>query len=164
MFYRKDPRKLIAVTQNDIFLKLAELLGRNGLFKFSVTLTVELKERFIKDGQEFFEFVQPYLNSQTHAIMNEFEIKTALERAAEEILNRIASWLSGDSGFVIENILGHFLNIVSSVPLKARSYLPLPEELRNSRKGLINITNTDNECFRCVISVILIHLKVIMKE
>ena len=34
------------------------------------------------------------------------------------------------------------------VPLKGRSYLPLPEELRNSRKGLINIKNDDNECFR----------------
>ena len=49
---------------------------------------------------------------------------------------------------VIERILNFYLNIVSYVPLKGRSYLPLPEELRNSRKGLINIKNDDNECFR----------------
>ena len=41
-----------------------------------------------------------------------------------------------------------FALILSLCPLKERSYLPLPEELRNSRKGLINIKNTNNECFR----------------
>ena len=40
MFYRKDPRKLFALTQNDITLKLAELLKKKGPFKFSVTLQV----------------------------------------------------------------------------------------------------------------------------
>ena len=49
---------------------------------------------------------------------------------------------------MIERILNFYLNIVSYVPLKGRSYLPLPEELRNSHKGLINIKNNDNECFR----------------
>ena len=130
------------------FLKLAELLEKKGPFKFSVTLKVEFKKSFIKDGQEFFEFAQPYFNSPTLTVMNEFEIKAALERAAEDILNRIATWLSGGSGWVIEKIISHFLNIVSYIPLRGSSYLPLPEELRNSRKGLINIKNTDNECFR----------------
>ena len=32
--------------------------------------------------------------------------------------------------------------------MRGSSYLPLPEELRNSRKGLINIKNNDNECLR----------------
>ena len=80
--------------------------------------------------------------------MNSEEIEEALERAAEEILNKIAIWISEGSGWVIKNIISHFVNIVSYVPLRGTSYLPLSEELRNSRKGLINIKNTDNECFR----------------
>ena len=80
--------------------------------------------------------------------MNSDEIEEALERAADEILNKIAIWISEGSGWVIENIISHFLNIVSYVPLRGSSYLPLPEELRNSRKGLINIKNNDNECSR----------------
>ena len=146
MFYRKDPRKLLAITQNDIFLKLAELLEKKGPFKFSVTLKVEFKKSFIKGGQEFFEFAQSYFNSLTLTIMNEFEIKAALERAAGDILNRIATWFSGGSGWVIENIISHFLNIVSYIPLRGSSYLPLPEELRNSRKGLLSIKNDDSKC------------------
>ena len=107
-----------------------------------------MKKSFIRDGEVFFEFTRPYFNSLTFTITNEFEIKPALEKAAEEILNRMAKWISDGSGWVIEIILRFFINIVSYVPLKARSHLPLPEELRNSQKGLINIKNTDNECFR----------------
>ena len=33
-------------------------------------------------------------------------------------------------------------------PTKGSSYIPLPVELRNSRKGLVNLKNEDNECFR----------------
>ena len=32
--------------------------------------------------------------------------------------------------------------------MKGSSYIQLPSELRNSAKGLINMKNEDNECFR----------------
>ena len=32
--------------------------------------------------------------------------------------------------------------------MKGSSYIELPQELRNSRKGLINMKNENNECFR----------------
>ena len=79
--------------------------------------------------------------------MDEFEIKDFYNKAVEEILNRIATWISKGSGWVIENIFGFYINIVSYVPLKGRSYFPLPEELRHHRKGLINLKNDDNRCF-----------------
>ena len=79
--------------------------------------------------------------------MNEFEIKEVYDSAVEEIINRIAKWISKGSGWVIENILRFFINIVSYVPLKGKSYFPLPEELRHHRKGLINLKNDDKRCF-----------------
>ena len=148
MFYKKDPRKLFSFTQNDITLKLDELLEKEGPFKFSVTLQVNFKKSFTENGQDLLTFSEPYFNSSTFTIMNSEEIEEALERAAEEILNKIAIWISEGSGWVIENIISPFVNIVSYVPLRGNSYLPLPEELRNSQKGLINIKNTDNECLR----------------
>ena len=147
-FYLKDPRKLFALTQNDITLKLAEHLEKKGPFKFSVTLKVNLKKGITENGQDLLTFREPYFNSSTFTIMNSDEIEEALERAAEEILNKIAIWISEGSGWVNENIISHFVNIVSYVPLRGSSHLPLPEELRNSRKGLINIKNNDNECLR----------------
>ena len=48
---------------------------------------------------------------------------------------------------MIEVILKHYINIAKYVPLRGSSYLPLPEEVSNSKKGLINIKNEDDRCF-----------------
>ena len=42
----------------------------------------------------------------------------------------------------------HYLNIVKYEPMKRNSYIKLSNELFNSSKGLINLKNNDNECFR----------------
>ena len=49
---------------------------------------------------------------------------------------------------MIERILKLYFNVVSYKPLKGKSYFPLPDELINSRKGLITFQNNDNQCFR----------------
>ena len=60
----------------------------------------------------------------------------------------IAQWVSEGSGWTIQSVDNHYLNIVQYQPMKASSYIKLPQELRNSEKGLINMKNEDNECFR----------------
>ena len=55
--------------------------------------------------------------------------------------------MSEGSGWTIEEIRSHFVNIVKYQPLRGNSYLPLPIELRNSNKGLINPKNVDDKCF-----------------
>ena len=72
----------------------------------------------------------------------------ALKLSKDHILNIIAKWVSEGSGWTIQSVDSHFLNIVEYQPLKGSSYIELPIELRNSMKGLINIKNNDNECFR----------------
>ena len=72
----------------------------------------------------------------------------ALKLSKDHILNIIAKWISEGSGWTIQSVDNHFLNIVQYQPLKGSSYSELPIELRNSMKGLINIKNNDNECFR----------------
>ena len=143
----KDPRMLFATSQNSLTKKLAQILQQKGSFKAYLTLRVELKKRILQDGEEAYEFAQPYFNSTTTTILNELDIRDFYDKAVEEILNRIAKWISKGSGWVIERIINFYLNIVSYVPLKGRSYFPLPEELRHHRKGLINLQNDDNKCF-----------------
>ena len=60
----------------------------------------------------------------------------------------IDKWLSEGSGWVIDRIDSHYLNVTLYKPLNGSSYIELPLELRNPIKGLINIKNQDNECFR----------------
>ena len=145
----QDPRMLFATARNTFTKKSKEILQqKKGGFKANITLIVELKKRILKDGEEAYEFTQAYFNSTTRIILNELDIRDFYDNAVEEILNRIARWISKGSGCVIVRIHKSYFNVVSYVPLKGRSYFPLPGELRNSRKGLINIKNDDNECFR----------------
>ena len=81
--------------------------------------------------EEYFEFKNAYFNSKTFTITNSDQIIDALDRASEEIKNGVAVWLSEGSGWTMEVILGHYINIVKYLPLRGNSYLPLPEELRN---------------------------------
>ena len=143
-----DPRVLFDKARNSLIKKLNEILHKKGPYKAYLTLRVELKKRILQDGEEAYEFAQPYFNSTTTTILNELDIGDFYDKAVEEILNRIARWISKGSGWVIERILNLYLNIVSYIPLKGRSYFPLPGESRNSKRGLINLQNDDNECFR----------------
>ena len=71
-----------------------------------------------------------------------------MQLSQQQILNGIAVWLSEGSGWVISSIDEHCINTVVYDPLKGSSYIQLPQELRNSTRGLVNIKNDNNECFR----------------
>ena len=76
------------------------------------------------------------------------QINEALQLSKQIILNKIAQWVSEGSGWIIKSVDNHFLNIVKYKPMNGSSYIKLPTELQNSAKGLINLKNKDNECFR----------------
>ena len=59
----------------------------------------------------------------------------------------INNWINERSGWIIESIESQYINISTYRPLLGSSYVNLPIELRNSRKGLINIKNKDQKCF-----------------
>ena len=150
---RKDPHKQLYYTTPGVAKELGSILNRDGGMKVQVTLHVTFKKKKIEyrdDGQaeEVFEYKDAYFNSTAFTILNEYQIIEALDKAAEEINNKIAFWLSEGSGWTIVEIRSHFVNIVKYLPLRGNSYISSPKELRNSMIGLINPKNIDNECFR----------------
>ena len=60
---------------------------------------------------------------------------------------RIDNWINQGSGWIAESIEGFYLNVSSYSPLIGGTYIELPDELKKSRKGLVNIQNDDNKCF-----------------
>ena len=145
---RGDPSKQLYYITNDVARELEDLLNRERGLKAYVTLKILMKKKKLnEDGEEYFIYKEPYFSCKAFTIMNTDEIIDALDRAAEEINNKIATWLSECSGWTIEEILQHYVNIVKYVPLRGNSFIPLPEELRNSKKGLINLKNEDDKCF-----------------
>ena len=107
-----------------------------------------LKVTFEKNsGNEIIEKTA-YFNSTPQTIINQIEINEALQMSKQNILNQISQWISEGSGWTVQSVDSHYLNIVQYKPMKGSSYIQLPSKLRNSAKGLINMKNEDNECFR----------------
>ena len=117
------------------------MLNETKGFKDQITVKVLLKK--YKPNEEI-EFTPFYFNSPTKTIINN---RFKLERAFQEILYRIDTWINKGSGWIIEPIESQYINISTHRPLVGSSYIDLPNELKNPGKGLNNIKNNDQKCF-----------------
>ena len=140
----KDPLIQLQKSRRAVEYLFNNLLVQTKGFKFVETLQV----KFVKHSNDKKILKNGYFNSTTDLIINETDIKLAIQASQQQILNIIAQWISEGSGWTIQLIENHYINIVNYNPLKGSSYIKLPQELRNSAKGLINMKNKDNECFR----------------
>ena len=120
-----------------------KILNQNRRFKFVETIVVNFEN--LKNGEPEEEMV--YFNSKAQIIMNISDIKPNLEMSQGKIMNDVAEWIKEGSVWTTDGVLEHYFNVVNYKPLEGKSYIPLPKELQNSLKGLINLKNADNECF-----------------
>ena len=140
----KDPLTQMQNTRKAIEHRVITLLNEMKGLKYVETLKVTFSK--MSDGEIVIKTA--YFNSKVQTIINHTEINEALQMSKQNILNLISQWISEGSGWTIQSVDSHYLNIVKYKPLKGSSYIQLPYELRNSAKGLINMKNEDNECFR----------------
>ena len=145
---KNDPLSQLQNTRRAIEDHIKNILPEMKGIKFLETLQVTLKKPRMDGNKQVIEYQMPYFNSKSKIITNNSEIHDSLQLSKEQILNFTAKWISEGSGWTIESIDNHHLNIVQFEPIKASSYIKLPTELRNNMKGLINPQNEDNECFR----------------
>jgi len=96
-----DPSIQLADTEGILKEKLETLIGekRKGL-KFGITLILRMKKE-TEDGNIYRE---PYFTCKAKKVTNKDEILEKIMLGEEEILNRIADWLSESSQWVIDEI------------------------------------------------------------
>ena len=140
----KDPLVQMRNTRKTIESHINKLLNETKGLKYVETLKVTFKK--LADDEAVYK--SAYFNSSAQTIINQTEIIDSSQSAKQQILNKVAEWISQGSGWTIKSVDSHYLNIVKYKPLKGSSYIQLPQELRNSAKGLINMKNGDNQCFR----------------
>ena len=140
----EDPLVQLQNTRLAIENHITKILTSMKGLKFVETLKVTFK----KLAKDEIVYKTAYFNSKPQTIINKTEINKSLQSSKDHILNMIAQWISEGSGWTVESVDNHYLNIVQYQPMKASSYIKLPQELRHHRKGLINMKNEDNECFR----------------
>ena len=139
----KDPLLQLQNTSLAIKHHINKLLNEMKGLKFIETLKVT----FTKMTNDDVIQKTAFFNSKAQTIINDLEIPESLKLSEQQILNFVAQWISEGSGWTIQLIDAHYLNIVKYEPMKGSSYIQLPTELRNSAKGLINLQNNDNKCF-----------------
>ena len=123
---------------------MKQLLPQMKGFKFIETLKITFKQ---KVGDEHLQRTG-YFNSTPKTIINPQDLTPALDVNVEQIMNTIHKWISKGSSPIVSSIDGHYINIIKYEPLAGSSYIKLPTELQHHEKGLINLQNRDNECFR----------------
>ena len=130
---------------------LEDLLKTMKGFKFIETLEVMFEKDTIdsKTGKRVISIYKTaFFNSKAKIVTEVDDIEPELNMSRQEILNTIDKWVSEGLGWVIDRIDSHYINVTLYKPLNGSSYIELPTELRNSKKGLINMKNKDEECFR----------------
>ena len=119
-------------------------------FKFIETLEVTFVKVTIdsETGKSVGTYKKAFFNSKAKTITKANDIEHELSMSRQEILKLINQWVSEGSGWVIDRIDSHYINVTTYTPLHGSSYIELPTELKNPKKGLINIKNKDDKCFR----------------
>ena len=142
--HETDPLFQLQNTRLAVKHHIKKVLSAMKGIKFNETLKVT----FWKPQDDGWIYKTAYFNSKPQTVINDINISEALEVTKQQILNFIAQWISEGSGWSISSIDSHHINLVKYQPIKGSSYIQLPHELRNSAKGLINLKNNDNQCFR----------------
>ena len=140
----KDPVAQMQNTRLALDYSIANLLNEMKGLKYVETLKVTFEKM---SGDEMVNKTA-YFNSTPQTIINQTEITDSSQLSKQQITNKIAQWISEGSGWTIQSVDGHYLNVVIYKPMEGSSYIKLPYELQNSSKGLINMKNDDLECFR----------------
>ena len=138
---RKDSIVQLEASKLSIKDLFSNLMNEIKGFKYQITLNVLLKK--CKPNEEI-GFTPVYFNSLTKLVIN---LRYKLNKSFQEILYRMDAWINEGSGWIVESIESQYINISTYKPLVGSSYIDLPIELSNPRKGLINIKNNDQKCF-----------------
>ena len=141
---RQDPLIQLQNTRSVIKNNLLKILNEMKGLKFNETLKIMFEKQ---NGDKLIE-KEAYFNAKPQTVTNDVDIDNLLQITQQQIVNMIQQWISEGSAWTIKSVDGHFINVVKYRPLRGSSYIPLPKELRNPAKGIINMKNNDNECFR----------------
>ena len=119
-------------------------------FKFIEMLEVTFEKDTIdsKTGKRVSIYKTAFFNGKAKTITKANDIEPELSMCRQELLNVIDKLVSEGSEWVIDRIDSQYINVTLYKPLNGSSYIELPTELRNPKKGLVNIKNKDDECFR----------------
>ena len=129
-----DPELQLKDVESAIRNILIDLLSELRGFKFMTTLALEF-ETIENDDKTIYNAC--YSNSKAETIINESDINDLFEPIYSTIISNMQNSLGKGSGWIIDLIINHDINISKYSLLAVCSYIKLPKEFNHPRKGLI---------------------------
>ena len=131
------------LAKSSIINLFLDLLQEKRGFKYVLLAVITLKRW--SNAINKFDIETIYIRSEPVTVTDQrFNLSTSYKKL-KNILN---IWAGQGSGWIVDKIENIWINISNYDPLSGSSYIPLPPELNNPKKGLINIKNKDTECFK----------------
>lgn len=140
----KDPKEFIQCMRDQI----EEIIKSQGMknVKIQLALNVEFVKPLVKE-----KTITSWFNTGLMISVIQLE-SNVLQKMIDKINEKISQFTREGSGWVISKILDFHVKIAKYEPLKGSSYIPLPKKYQNSVYKLINMKNTDHECFKWCIA------------
>jgi hypothetical protein len=167
---KKNSKPMVRVKNKTSELPTFEVMFRKeytvfaAAWRAAVNRLIKLAEEKIKDKKNIkivvgIEFVitKPDTDDMTiHAhtfpesVYSEESVKDIIKGKKEDLEKRMLTRIEhqAGSGWSVKNIKGLFITTYTQKPSRGSSYIPTPECLNNSKLGLINLKNNDEECFK----------------
>ena len=122
-----------------------DLLREKRGFKYNLVTIVTLKRW--NNAINRYDIETIHIKTKKATVTNQ---RFNLNSAYEVLKHRWDIWVGLASGWIIDKIEDINIDIANYDPLTGSSYIILLPELNNSMKGLINLKDKDNECFKSV--------------
>ena len=131
------------LAKSSIIDLFSDLLEEKRGFKYVLLATITLKRW--NNAINRYDIETIYINSEAVTVINQ---RLNLSTSYEKLKHILSIWSGEGSGWIVDKIEDIYIKICNYDPLSGSSYIPLPPELNNSMKGLINLKNKDTECFK----------------
>ena len=124
--------------------KMIEIMATTPNFNFELRLKVTLNKINVQD--EFEDKVITF-KSKRGLVLDSSEISSALNANVENLKVKLQEFETQKSGWSVAKLNTLYLNFTEYRPLRGGSYIELPKFIK-SKKAVINVQNTDDECVR----------------
>ena len=141
---KNDPEDQMNKLNQRISFLLNEHLKKLKGLRFNIGLAIQFTKPDPVSENRISETF--YIIGKNAVITHESDISKAIQMQRNQISIGIDRFTNNGSGWVIDEITKHYLNVGDYKPLAAKSYIPLPSCIQN-RKATINIKNDDDKCF-----------------
>ena len=104
----------------------------------------------IDEDEQFhgFNIKRLTLDSKHITIYNKENVDSVLSNMMKDLEEKIESVRLSDTGWSIKRIHSIYLKSFTNKAVRGSNYIQTPDKYKNSKCGLINIQNDDQECFK----------------